>query len=173
VGGPLSDTIGYLHVDDGSPQPTSTLTTTPLDLYTDEATAKHSLSRKQVLNIFAIKAANADATQEQIAHALGVSQATVSRWLRDHRDTTEDARNLLQSGALLAASRALEWVESDNPKASMDATKTVLKANKLLDDGGSSVQVGLQIVVGGGHREEQGQTTLTVDAQGVSVNHEG
>ena len=115
----------------------------------DTSTPNRCLSRAQVLHILALKRTNPSVTQQAIADAVGCDRSTVSRWLATYSDTIDDARNVLNAGALEAAVRVTEWVKSDDARASMDASKTVLKAAKLLEDESKSAgNVAIQVVIG-------------------------
>jgi predicted transcriptional regulator len=130
------------------------------------------LSRQQVLHIIALKKANPKATQQQIADVVGCERSTVSRWLSSYSDTIDDARNVLNAGAVEAAVRVTEHVRSEDPRVSMDASKTVLKAAKLLDDASASVaKVGIVVHIGqpGAPAGPDPFASQVIDTQGHSV----
>ena len=107
---------------------------------------KYSLSKAQVIEIFRLRRLNADATQRQIAAAVGCSEASVSRWL-SAVGTDEDAENLLAANSLPAALVVADKLNSQDERIQMDAAKTVLKARKLLDQD-TNIRVGVQVVLG-------------------------
>ena len=111
-------------------------------------TGKNSLTRTQVLQVLRLRALQPTATQREIAALVGCHESTVSRWLADYRDTTEDARHFLQASALDAAVRTAELMTAKQEKVSLDASKAILSANKLLGNEQQQVQVGVQVVLG-------------------------
>jgi transcriptional regulator with XRE-family HTH domain len=130
-------------------QPLTSSETADTLMHAEVMNGSRCLSRPQILNIFALKEANPNVTQQQIADAIGCDRSTVSRWLSSHRDTVDNAKQVLHAGALEAAVRVTEHVRSDDPRVSMDASKTVLKAAKLLDDASASAaKVGIVVHIG-------------------------
>lgn len=119
---------------------------------------KYSLSRSQVLDMLRLRAMKPEATQVEIAAFLGVAQSTVSRWLADYRDSTEDASNLLKANALPASLRVAELMDSKQDKVALDASKAILTANKLLGNEDVKVNVGVQVVIGMSTQPEEGNT---------------
>ena len=109
---------------------------------------KHSLSRQQVLDILTLRRIRPDATQQEIAAFVGCAQSTVSRWLADYTDTIEEAQKVLQASALPAAVNLQAKLHSENDKVSLEASKAILTANKLLGHEDQTVKVGLQVVIG-------------------------
>lgn len=129
-------------------QPEADTPPVPTSAHAEPNSVQNRLSRSQIIHIFSIKAANPKATQAEIAAAVGCERSTVSRWLSDHKDTTEEAANVLNAGALRASLRVTELVESDQEKVALDASKTVLRAAKVLDQDSSGLKVGIQVMIG-------------------------
>ena len=128
-------------------------------LHTRDKGASNSLTRTEVLHILRIRALQPEATHAQIAALVGCDRSTVSRWLADYRDTVEDARNFLQASALDAAVRTAELMQAKQDKVSLDASKAILSANKLLGNDQAQVQVGVQVVIGMPDFRPEGSTT--------------
>lgn len=116
-----------------------------------------------------------DATQAEIAAFVGCSQSSVSRWLADFVDTTEDARNVLQADALDAALELGSLMRrSKHDKIRLDASKANLQANKLLGNEDQRVSVGVQVVLGvPSSWAPQGNHNASYQNQKESVAHIG
>lgn len=88
-------------------------------------------------------------TIAQIAHLCARSAETVHRHLEQlMTDTTEDARKVLKAGAVDAALRVRELVESDDGRVANQAVKTVLEGAELLGKVQAQAQVGIVVHVG-------------------------
>jgi transposase-like protein len=110
------------------------------------ARGKHSLNKRQVIELFRLRRLNPDATLTQIAAAVGCSQSSASRWL-SAADTDDDAVKVLSASSLPASLVLAAKLDSTDERVQLDAAKTVLKARKLLDSD-TSIKVGVQVVLG-------------------------
>jgi hypothetical protein len=116
------------------------------ELDVQAARGKHSLSKRQVIEMFRLRRLNPDATLAQIASVVGCSQSSASRWL-SAGDTDDDAVKLLSANSLPAAWVLANKLDSEDERIQVDAAKTILKARKILD-GDSNIKVGVQVVLG-------------------------
>lgn len=95
------------------------------------------LTQEQLVAI--LKLAKLDKTQVEIAQAIGCDQGTVSRWLAQCEDSTEQAGTYLRGSALRMAQNIVK-----NGRAA-DHVAALKGVNVLAD----SQQSGLTVVVGG------------------------
>jgi len=87
-------------------------------------------------------------TQVQIADAIGMSQGTVSSWLRAlSDDSTEDARQLAKNQALTATLKLVKQIDDTDPRVSQGAAKGIVAIAGVTVE--QQVQVGVQVVLGG------------------------
>jgi predicted transcriptional regulator len=88
--------------------------------------------------------------QTKIAEALGVSQSTVSKWLAEMADTTEDATEYLRSKALHMAENVVSNGQARDHIA-------VLKGLKVLADDMSQVQLAVGLSLHGLGQPSEGE----------------
>jgi molybdopterin synthase catalytic subunit len=125
-------------VSDTQLQPTRT---------TDETGYKR-VSPEQAAHIIKLRQLNPDATQAEIAAAVGTTQGTVSRWLAQFEvDTTEEAKKYYAANQLRAAQAVIDRLESEDERTVLRAAELAHKVGKLLD-GDNTIKVGVQVVLG-------------------------
>jgi len=137
----------------------------------DSTAGKHSLSRQQTLNLLSLRSKYPDATQDTLAALVGCSQASVSRYLADYRDTVDEANLFIKAQALPAALTVAESMTCDNPKVRLDAGKALLQANKLLGNEEKTQVIGIQVVLGyrTQHQQVSGSTERTLSDTGENT----
>lgn len=125
-----------------------TITTVMDTEYTDAPPVLKRVSPAQAAYIVRLRQMNPSATQAEIAAAVGVTQATVSRWLAQFEyDSTEDAKKLYAANQLRAAQTVLDRLESEDDKTALRAAELTHKVGKLLDSD-TNIKVGVQVVLG-------------------------
>jgi transposase-like protein len=116
--------------------------------YTEPTSVLKRVSPEQAAHIVKLRQLNPDATQAEIAAAVGVTQPTVSRWLAQFEvDTTEEAKKYYAANQLRAAQAVIDRLESDDERTVLRAAELAHKVGKLLD-GDNTIKVGVQVVLG-------------------------
>lgn len=130
-------------------QPTSTLEPFQAqDEDRDPLTGVHRVSPEIAAYIVRTKRLRPQITQSEIAALVGLSQATVSRWLAAlDNDTVPEARKLAKSNALRATMKLEDQVDHADPRVSQGAAKALV-ALAGVQEGSAQVQVGVQVIVG-------------------------
>jgi transposase-like protein len=116
--------------------------------YTEPTSVLKRVSPEQAAHIVKLRQLNPDATQAEIAAAVGVTQPTVSRWLAQFEvDTTEEAKKYYAANQLRAAQAVIDRLESEDDRTVLRAAELAHKVGKLLD-GDNTIKVGVQVVLG-------------------------
>jgi transcriptional regulator with XRE-family HTH domain len=114
----------------------------------DSAPQYSRVGPEKAAEIVRLKRIRPSITQQEIADALGIGIATVSRWLSAlDNDTVKEARQLAKSQALRATMKIADQVDHSDPRVSLGASKAVV-ALAGVQEGSAQVSVGVQVIVG-------------------------
>jgi hypothetical protein len=105
------------------------------------------------------------ATQTTIAKAIGCSQASVSFALtRLGTDTADLAKHHFKSRAYKASRRLTAIAEKGKDGDAVKAGKVVLEAAGVISSMNSSIQLGIQVIIGGESQPAIGAGSVQVEA---------
>ena len=115
---------------------------------TDTPPRIQRVSPDQVASLWRLHTLNPALSQDELAHAIGVSQGTVSNWLQalDH-DTRDVAKQVYDANQLRVAQTVLNRLDDTDGRVALKAAEIAHKVSKVLDDA-PRVQVGVQVVLG-------------------------
>jgi hypothetical protein len=103
--------------------------------------------------------------QTAIAQALGVNQAAVSYALkRLGTDTSELAKHHFKATSYRAARKVTGVLETGKPDERLKAAKVVLEAAGVISSVNSSIQLGIQVIIGGESQPAIGAGSVQVEA---------
>jgi DNA-binding MarR family transcriptional regulator len=112
---------------------------------------KHRLSPKQVAAIVQLRKINPQATQADIATAVGTTQTSVSRWLAAFSDSSKElALDYYDKAQLeIAATVVDKALHSEDERIQLKAAELAHKASRVIgDEAGSGAKVGIVVHIG-------------------------